>query len=113
MKKLDGLGISPAPWKHTPADEYTHAGIDDANGGGVGETYQVARKDYTAETANARLIAAAPELYKELYDACVAKCLRCAVGNMETETHFCGNACPTVKRWRSLLAKAAGEEEEL
>ena len=66
MKALEQLGISPAPWKHTPADEYTHAGIDDANGDGVGETYQIAGKDETAETANARIIAAAPELYEAL-----------------------------------------------
>lgn len=63
MKKLEELGISPAPWKHTPADEWTHAGIDDANGCGVGETYQVAGGDETAETANACICAAAPDLY--------------------------------------------------
>ena len=68
MKTLEQLGISPAPWKHTPADEYTHAGIDDANGDGVGETYQIAGKDETAETANARLIAAAPKLYAACYE---------------------------------------------
>ena len=68
MKKLEQLGISPSPWKHTPADEYTHAGIDDANGRGVGETYEIAGKDETAETANARLIAAAPKLYAACYE---------------------------------------------
>ena len=68
MKTLEQLGISPAPWRHTPADEYTHAGIDDANGRGVGETYEIAGKDETAETANARLIAAAPKLYEACYE---------------------------------------------
>ena len=68
MKTLEELGISPAPWKHTPADEYTHAGIDDANGRGVGETYEIAGKDETAETTNARLIAAAPKLYEACYE---------------------------------------------
>ena len=44
MKTLEQLGISPYPWNHTPADEYTHAGIDDANGDGVGEEVKRATK---------------------------------------------------------------------
>ena len=102
MKTLEQLGISPAPWKHTPADEWTHAGIDDANSGGVGETYQVARRDETAETANACICAAAPELYEAL-----AAMLSCA----EKEAPFTsGSGMPiAMDMARKALAKAAGE----
>ena len=104
MKTLEQLGISPAPWKHTPADEYTHAGIDDANGDGVGETYQVARKDETAETANARLIASSPDLYEALYkitkeQECGRDCMKCK-----------NNGC-VIKECKAALAKAAGESD--
>ena len=102
MKTLEQLGISPAPWKHTPADEYTHAGIDDANGCGVGETYQVARRDETAETANARLIAAAPKLYAACYEM-----LRYYY-EQNTNTTVFNTALELMKQ---AVAEAAGESE--
>ena len=103
MKTLEQLGISPAPWKHTPADEYTHAGIDDANGCGVGETYQVARRDETAETANARLIAAAPKLYAACYEM-----LRYYY-EQNTNTTVFNTALELMKQ---AVAEAAGESKE-
>ena len=102
MKKLEQLGISPAPWKHTPADEYTHAGIDDANGRGVGETYEIAGKDETAETANARLIAAAPKLYAACYEM-----LRYYY-EQNTNTTVFNTALELMKQ---AVAEAAGESE--
>ena len=102
MKTLEQLGISPAPWKHTPADEYTHAGIDDANGDGVGETYQIAGKDETAETANARLIAAAPKLYAACYEM-----LRYYY-EQNTNTTVFNTALELMKQ---AVAEAAGESE--
>ena len=104
MKTLEQLSISPTPWMHTPADEYTHAGIDDANGDGVGETYQAARKDETAETANARLIAAAPELYEALYK--ITKEQECGQDCMKYTNHGC-----VIKECKAALVKAAGESE--
>ena len=102
MKKLEQLGISPSPWKHTPADEYTHAGIDDANGHGVGETYEIAGKDETAETANARLIAAAPKLYEACYEM-----LRYYYEQNKNTTVF-NTALELMKQ---AVAEAAGESE--
>lgn len=110
MKKLEELGISPAPWKHIPADEYTHAGIDDANGNGVGETYQVGGEDETAENANARLIAASPELYECLHEAVVGICHNFECCGPHPEYACNGSKDCFVKRWRAALAKAAGEE---
>lgn len=104
MKTLEQLGISPAPWKHTPADELTHAGIDDANGCGVGETYHVARRDETAETANACICAAAPELYEALYK--ITKEQECGRDCMKCTNHGC-----VIKECKAALAKAAGESE--
>ena len=102
MKTLEQLGISPAPWRHTPADEWTHAGIDDANGCGVGETYQVAGKDETAETANARLIAASPKLYEACYEM-----LRYYY-EQNTNTTVFNTALELMKQ---AVAEAAGESE--
>ena len=102
MKTLEQLGISPAPWKHTPADEFTHAGIDDANGRGVGETYEIAGKDETAETANARLIAAAPKLYASCYEM-----LRYYY-EQNTNTTVFNTALELMKQ---AVAEAAGESE--
>ena len=102
MKTLEQLGISPSPWKHTPADEYTHAGIDDANGDGVGETYQVAGRDETAETANARIMAAAPKLYAACYEM-----LRYYY-EQNTNTTVFNTALELMKQ---AVAEAAGESE--
>ena len=112
MKTLEQLGISPAPWRHTPADEWTHAGIDDANGCGVGETYQVAGKDETAETANACICAAAPELYKRLREAVVEVCHDCPYCGARPDYKCSNKNCLGLATlWRAALAKAAGESE--
>ena len=110
MKTLKQLGISPAPWKHTPADEWTHAGIDDANGCGVGETYQVAHRDETAETANARLMAAAPKLYGKAYEVAENLLVHLAVPS-QTISMNRAEVAAMVKDLQSALAEAAGESE--
>lgn len=38
-----------------------------------------------------------------LKEACRYRCGKCNVGNLETESHFCGNYCDTIKRWRNAL----------
>ena len=110
MKTLEQLGISPAPWRHTPADEWTHAGIDDANGCGVGETYQVARSDEGTETANACICAAAPELYEALRGLLEIVCIDCK--SSYTVDGKCVK-CPRVVAAEAALAKAAGESEDV
>ena len=104
MKKLDGLGISPAPWK-ARMDFW----IDDADGDFVFTDSCVANHKETTH-ANARLIAAAPELYQALWFQCfgntgVGNCRNCKgaeLGNCKT--------CP-LGNARAALAKASGEGE--
>ena len=110
MKTLEQLGISPAPWRHTPADEYTHAGIDDANGRGVGETYEIAGKDETAETANARLIAASPKLYEKAYEVADNLRIHLAVPT-QSITMNRAEVEAMAKELEYALALAAGESE--
>ena len=92
MKTLEQLGISPAPW--------TKAGdiVDDNEGHVIFNAYE--DDDY----ANARLIAAAPELYKSL-----AAMLSCA----EKEAPFTTESGMSIAMdmARKALKKAAGESE--
>lgn len=120
MKKLDGLGISPAPWNKV-LDEF---GDEEAQ-------YQVAVADARFPVgavtlsgnyceADARLIAAAPDLYDALQQ--IVQCWGCSVfseGGMSCDTPlYCKHAgcgpetCPVFLRAKSALAKAAGEEAE-
>lgn len=94
MKKLSELGISPAPWR------FTNYGVIDLLECGV-----VYSNDCPyLGAADARLIAAAPELYKWL---------AFAVEYYKCETRSC-DECPNGKCWivdaTAALAKAAGEE---
>ena len=90
MKTLEQLGISPAPW--------TKAGdiVDDNEGRVIFNAYE--DDDY----ANARLIAAAPELYEALYDV-VAYC---------ESTHLVPSERfgKVLEKVKAALAKAGGEE---
>lgn len=63
MKTLNELGTSPAPWTAT-ADAAFGVIANDANGSCVATCGHTAEGD--VDYANARLIAAAPELYEAL-----------------------------------------------
>lgn len=108
MKKLEELGISPAPWECATNDRGEFIGT--LNGRG----FYVAKFSYDITPNDARLIAAAPELYKFLREAVVENCHDC--GNLDNEMSayqddfVCHNDKCFVKRWRAALAKAAGEE---
>jgi len=105
MKRLDELGVSPAPWKSSVGIDVCCPCICDANG-----RFMLEYTDMENRNANARLIAASPELYE---------CLREAVGEM---CHTCdgwhrdGDRCGQtdgscfVQRWRKALEKAGGKE---
>lgn len=107
MRKLYELGISPAPWKVIPYGESTdsktptNGDIEFANGEAM---YLRDVSIILPMIADARLIAAAPELYKWL---------AFAVEYYKCETRSC-DKCPNGKCWivdaTAALAKAAGEE---
>lgn len=101
MKTLEELGISPAPWE-------TYVGVycfwvDDNAGEFVCMKNSTSMNDRNIGKRNARLIAAAPELYEAL-----AAMLSCA----EKEAPF------TTESWMSIamdmarkaIEKAGGEE---
>ena len=91
MKTLEQLGISPTPW--------TKAGdiVDDNEGRVIFNAYE--DDDY----ANARLIAAAPDLYEASYDVVAY----CESTHLVPSERF-GKVLAKVK---AALAKAAGESE--
>lgn len=113
MKKLEELGISPAPWRKV-YDEY---GDEEAQ-------YQVAVADARFPVgavtlsgnyceADAMLIAASPELYTSLHDAVEEKCTEChQINDYESDIGVEWQMCKgcQVKKWRDALAKASGEE---
>lgn len=111
MKTLIDLGISPAPWQVGDGvyrDTDGEIRCKSITRPGAYKVLATLNQNFNQYFADGKLISAAPELYEALYDACVSKCLRCSVGKIDTKTHYCGNACPTVKRWREILEKAGG-----
>ena len=101
MKTLDQLGISPAPWKYIgyhyhKNGEYIHVGEVRAKCGKRKVVVDIAQPD-------ARLIAAAPELYEAL-----AALLNCA----EKEAPFTTESGMSIAMdmARKAIAKAGGEK---
>ena len=100
MKTLEQLGISPAPW--------TKAGdiVDDNEGRVIFNAYE--DDDY----ANARLIAAAPELYQALrmYQEAFAE-IRKSAWFLDANFHEIMNLNKVMTAADDALAKASGERE--
>ena len=105
MKTIEELGISPAPWSNTinTKKPFEVNSVYDARNGGI------LTGGYGESLADARLIAAAPDLYKCLYDAIIAICRMCPHCSVhqsyecnEPKRKCCANA------WRKVLSDAAG-----
>lgn len=98
MKKLEELGISPAPWGIENTPNILHPDIISSV---KTDIVCIGCRNY----ANASLISAAPELYE---------CLReefekvCTNDGKCTECQFVGQC--RVKKLRTALAKASGED---
>lgn len=110
MKRLEELGISPAPWElYNVSGAFTKLVY-------LKDNYEVIRaqdgsevhfclhlKDKATSLANARLIAAAPKLYEALQSL---------VEYIDRECVPCGeNACELMMLAHKALAEAAGESE--
>jgi len=99
MKTLEELGISPWPWhlfgEHMVCYKNGTCVCDDEGN--------------FHTSPDARLIAAAPELYECLREATENWKRRCIVHNYNGTCKNCKSDC-IAKKWRAALAKAAGEE---
>ena len=115
MKTLEQLCISPAPWNIVPYGERTnskvatHVDVEFANG------ESAFMKDGGAqlqEIANARLIAAAPELYEALrmYQEAFEE-IRKSAWFIDANFYEIMNLNKVMTAADAALAKAAGESE--
>lgn len=115
MKTLEQLGISPAPWKQgewVPYCENNIVRCDYHRKDGTPSTRIVAECNatFSSEQArvDARLIAAAPDLYEALRECVGEMCKFCK----ETEIGKslpCEMGCEIMRRARAALEKAGGE----
>ena len=107
MKTLEQLGISPAPWS---VDE--HNNIRKRDGHTLAVTMVSDAYGHDRTKNDARLIAAAPDMYEALREAILAECIGCRYcgphPKYECDNHDCRQA---PAKWRAALAKAAGESE--
>lgn len=101
MKKIEQLGISPAPWK-AYVGVYSFW-VDDNAGEFVCMKSSTSMNDRNIGKRNARLIAAAPDLYKALRGL-----LNCS----EREAPFTRESGMSIAMdmARKAIAKAGGEE---
>lgn len=109
MKTLEQLGVSPAPWtKRGDCSMYGEIlAADDT---------LVVNYDWNAscmaepkDEPNARLISAAPDLYKALRECVGEMCKFC--GKTEIGKRLrCEMGCETIRRAKTAIEKAGGEK---
>lgn len=104
LKPLEQLGISPAPWSNTINAEkpFEANSVWDARNGGI------LTGGYGESLNDARLIAAAPDLYKCLREATMAVCGMCLYCSVH-QSYKCKapkRKC-AAKAWRTALSDAA------
>ncbi len=105
MKTIEELGISPAPWK-TDVGVYSFW-VDDNAGELVCMKNSTGMNDRNIGRRNARLIAAAPDLYKALRGLLEIVCGDC---NSAYKVDGKCVKCPRVVAAEAALAKAGGAE---
>lgn len=114
MKPISELKISPRPWlvgDKFPYGEdnviYCHYTRDD----GKKSTRVVAQCNqyFAVHAADALMMRAAPEMYECLLEAVEDKCRKCKASWYGECVTADGKDCEVVRKWKSVLAKAAGE----
>ena len=109
MKRLDELGVSPAPWQAVWHKAKALAWVDSLKcEDGVAEMCSPITERCHADAA---LIAAAPNMYEALQEAVVESCHDCDAYDRDHGDR-CGQADGScfVQRWRKALEKAGGGE---
>ena len=110
IKKINELGVSPRPW----STYKTKRQVTVLASCSPGEDIDVCECRGPRQDANARLIAAAPELYECLREAVMYHCGEDPMADCENKCYgnpaclSAGTTC-MVEKWRKALAKAAGE----
>ena len=104
MKSIEELGISPLPWEAVRwggSDERMFYSVYDSSGGAVCDCLRSSNRI----ESDARIMAAAPELYEALRLAC-GSCIDC--------DKVCSDCINFNRSWmpkaRAALAKAGGAE---
>lgn len=103
MKRFEDLGCSPAPWSNTVGTEkpFETNSVWDARNGGI------LTGGYAESLNDARLIAAAPELYEALRGLLEIVCGDC---NSAYKVDGKCVKCPRVVAAEAALEKAGGAE---
>ena len=104
MKTLKELGISPAPWDCVITESTSW--VEDYHDISIADTRLTEVPNLEISRADARLIAAAPELYEALRLWVEELCEDCQAEIGKT----CDGKCEAVRRAVAALEKAGGAE---
>lgn len=102
MKPIEELGISPAPWR-----EASYGLIVSSDNKKVAD---FGNSMYDPKAQDFVIMVSAPEMYECLLEAIEDKCRKCKASWYGECVTADGKDCEMVAKWKSVLAKAAGEE---